>query len=219
MCFALYPLTYTQLRLYKISNKTLKSGCRGPKVSAYARLQRSPFSHRLSAISISFITPTEKGVSRSHSRTRKGLLHLYCFQAGNIRYIPLPSWNVGNLSSNPNGSRNQHFPAFDFFESSISDPTLVPIYEGIQAPTFDPFFFPSSEQLPNAPQNLIAPQPNFVPFDESFKSPVLNPFLPASSSGQPPVTPQEPPNSRDNADAPYACEHCNKTFRRQCDLK
>lgn len=150
---------------------------------------------------------------------REELLHLYCFQADNIRYNSLPSCNVGNLSSNPNGSDYQHFPVFDFFDLSLSDPTLVPIYESIQAPTFDPFFSPSSEQPPNEPQNLIAPQPSFAPFDESFKSPVLNPFFSISSSGQPPVAPQEPPNSRDNADAPYACENCNKTFRRQCDLK
>ena len=184
-----------------------------------AFLQRPPFPHRLSAICVYFITPTEQGVFRSHTSTRIVLLHLDCFQADNIHYIPLPSWTVRNLSSHSNGSRNQPFPALDFFDLSLSDPTLVPIYESIQAPTFDPFFFPSNEQPPNAPQNLIAPQPNFVPFDESFKTPVLNPFFSASSNGQPPVALQEPPNSRDNADAPYACEHCNKTFRRQCDLK
>ena len=158
-------------------------------------------------------------VSVALTRTREELLHLYCFQADKIRYIPLPSCNVGNLSSNPNGSRRQQFPALDFFDLSLSDPTLVPIYESVQAQTFDPFFSLSSEQPPNEPQNLIAPPSNFVPFDESFKTPVLNPFFSTSSSGQPPVAPQEPPNSLDNADVPYACEICNKKFRRQCDLK
>ena len=155
----------------------------------------------------------------SHSRTREELLHLYCFQADNIRHNSLPNCNIGNLSSNPNGSRPQHFPALGFFDLSLSDPTLLPFHESIQASTFDPFFPLSSEQPPNEPQNLIAPLPNFVPFDESFKTPVLNPSFSTSSNGPPPVAPQEPPNSRDNADAPYACANCNKKFRRQCDLK
>ena len=158
-------------------------------------------------------------MARSHSRTKEELLHQCCFQADNIHYISLPNCNVGNLSSNPNGSRRQYFPALDFFDLSLSDPTPVPVYESNQVPTFDPFFALLNEQPPNEPQNLIAPHPNFVPFDESFQTPVLNPSLFSSSSGQPLVAPQEPPNSRDNADAPYACENCNKTFRRQCDLK
>ena len=155
----------------------------------------------------------------SHSRTREELLHLDCFQVDNIHYISLPNCNVGNLSSNPNGSRPQHFPALGFFDLSLSDPTLLPIYESVQAPTFDPFLPLSSEQPPNEPQNLIAPHPNFLPFDESFKNPVLNPSFFNSSNGQLPVAPQEQPTYRDNADAPYACADCNKTFRRQCDLK
>ncbi len=156
----------------------------------------------------------------SHPNTEEAPLHLHCSQANNIRYISLVNCNVGNMSSNSNGNLRQHFPALDIFDLSLSDPTFVPVDESIQAPTFDPLIFSlSSEQPPSGPQNLIAPYPNFAPFDDSIQTPVLNPSFFTSSSAQTPVAPQEPSNSRDNADAPCACEDCNKTFKWQCDLK